>query len=161
MDSNIKYVPVSMASVLVYEILMWTKQLHDRKVLYHQAEDYAIMIGKPLLVVGNPKGRHPCGDVNVDLDGSVCPMFEQASIEDLNMFSDGKFGAVFVGHVLEHVDNIEKAYSELVRVIDDVVYVAYPDWYSLIAHLHPDHKWLILSAPPRGKLRYIQIRYKV
>lgn len=157
-DSDIKYIPVVVVAVLAYEMLMWTKQMYDREALYHQAENYAILIGKPLLAVGNPKGRHPCGDVNVDLDGSECPVHVQASIEDLNMFSDGEFGAAFVGHILEHVDDIEKAYSELVRVSDDGVYVAYPDWYSMIAHIHPDHKWLILSAPPRGELKYIQIR---
>lgn len=156
--SDIKYVPVAMVAVLGYEMLMWTKQMLDRKELYQQAESYALEAGKPLLVVGNPKGRHGCGDVNVDLGGSACPVVEQASIEDLNMFLDGQFGAVFVGHVLEHVDNIEKAYSELVRVSSDNIFVAYPDWYSLTAHLHPDHKWLILSAPPIGKLRYLQIR---
>jgi len=100
MDSNIKYIPVAAVSVLAYEILMWTKQIHDRKDLYVQAEYRAIMMDNPLLVVGTPKGRHPCGDVNVDLNDSECPVHVQASIEDLNMFSDGKFGAVFVGHVL-------------------------------------------------------------
>jgi len=38
MDSNIKYIPVAAVSVLAYEILMWTKQIHDRKDLYVQAE---------------------------------------------------------------------------------------------------------------------------
>jgi len=152
------YIALGMAVCAgAYEGLMWEKQLADRKRLYNEAETYAHSVDKPLLVVGNPKGRHKCGDINVDLTETECPTSIEANIEDLSIFYDKQFGAVFVGHVLEHVDDIEKAYGELCRVADKV-FVAYPDWYSAIAYVHPGHKWLILSAPPNGELKYLRLR---
>lgn len=147
------------SAAVIYNIVTWQKQLRDRKMLYKEAKKYANSINKPLLVVGRPKGRHGCGDVNVDIVGGECPSSIQADIQDMSMFSNKEFGAVFVGHVLEHVDDIEKAYNELDRVADKM-FISYPDWYSMIAYLHPEHKWLILNAPPRGRLRYVRIRGK-
>ena len=141
-----------------HEIMMIVKQTIDRKRLYAEAEISARSVGKPFLVVGHPKDRHGCGDINVDIANgeiSKCPTFIKADIEDLGIFKDKQFGSVFVGHVLEHVDDIEKAYLELCRVADKV-FVAYPDWYSLTAYFSAGHKWLILSAPPNTD--YIKYR---
>jgi hypothetical protein len=147
--------------IVGYEGMMSTKQMADRKRLYDEAESYARSVGKPFLVVGHPKGRHGCGDISVDIvDGMIteCPTFIQANIENMDMFENKQFGSIFVGHVLEHVDDIEKAFFELCRVADKV-FIAYPDWYSLTAYLAPDHKWLILSAPPKTDyVEYCRIR---
>lgn len=147
--------------VVAHEALMWHKQLADRNRLYSDAECYASSVGKPLLVVGHPRGRHGCGDVNIDVTNGYiaeCPSFIQVDVEDLHIFRYKQFGSVFVGHVLEHVDDIEKAFAELCRVADKV-FVAYPDWYSLTAYLSPGHKWLILSAPPKTEyVEYCKIR---
>lgn len=159
-NENMKWRYIALCAAVcsaAYEALMWGKQLVDRDSLYSESEEYAHSVNKQLLVIGNPKGRHSCGDINVDISGSECPVSISANVEDLSMFNDKRFGAVFVGHVLEHVDDIEKAYSELCRVADKV-FIAYPDWYSVIAYAHPGHKWLILSAPPDGDLRYIKLR---
>jgi len=149
------------AGIAVHEILMGFKQISDRHRLYDDAEQYARSVGKPLLVVGHPKGEHGCGDVNIDIaNGHIaeCPSFIQADVEDMHIFMDKQFGSVFVGHVLEHVNDIEKAFIELCRVADKV-FIAYPDWYSVTAYLASDHKWLILSAPPKTEyVEYRQIR---
>jgi len=149
------------AGAVVHEVIMWFKQMNDRRVLYDSAEKHARLVGKPLLVVGHPRGRHGCGDINIDIaNGHIteCPSFIQVDVEDLHIFMDKQFGSVFVSHVLEHVDDIEKAFAELCRVADKV-FVAYPDWYAFGAYLYPGHKWLILSAPPKTEyVKYCQIR---
>jgi len=116
--------------------------------VYRAAEYYASKVGKPMLVVGAPKGAHGCGDMNIDIvDSNECPSFIQADVEDLYMFHDTQFGSCFCGHVLEHVNDIEKAFNEMNRV-SDKVFIAHPPWHSLTAYLDPTHKWIIYSAPP-------------
>ena len=124
-----------------YEAANWLMSLKERETLVRAAR---MLAGdKPLLVVGNPRGRHETGTVCVDL----CPVAPciQANVEDLSGVPDGFFGAAFVGHVLEHVENPSKAFAELKRVARHVI-VAYPYSCTLIAWFHPEHRWIILKA---------------
>jgi len=123
----------------------------DRTKLYAEAEKYAMENGKKFLVAGTPffdnRWYHECGDVNVDINWSPCENFIQADIQNLHMFKDKEFGSVFASHVLEHVDDIEKAFQELNRVADKV-FVAYPNPKYMSRYFPFDHKWIIYSAPP-------------
>jgi len=136
-----------------YEAGNWLSQMRERRDLYDLAVKAAR--GRPVLVVGNAKGRHPEGSVCIDLSpAGVCM---KADVQDLRMFPDNAFGAAYVGHVLEHVDNPAKAWAELHRVAEHV-FIAYPHRHSLIAWFHPTHKWILVEVPqgmrgPRS-LRY-------
>lgn len=129
------------AFIAGYEAANWLMSLKERESLVRLAR--LLAGGKPLLVVGNPKGRHEAGSLCIDLE-PVCPCV-RANVEHLDDIPDGAFGAAFVGHVLEHVDNPARAWAELHRVADHVV-IAYPYTNTLICWLHPDHKWVILRA---------------
>ena len=149
--------------IFVYETILIKQMLNDRLVKYRQAEAYAMSVGKPLLVVGNPYGNYPCGDVTVDIKpNDECPVMIRADICDLSMFDDKSFGSVFASHVLEHVEDIENGFRELCRVADKV-FISYPFPHSLSVYALGDsclgfsgHLWKIYSAPPETE--YIEYR---
>jgi len=128
-----------------FELGNWLIQGYERRQLFRAAEEYARSEGKPLLVVGEPRGRHGYGDVCVDASGRD-PKCLKEDVTALP-FDDRQFGAAFVGHVLEHVEDFDAAMNEISRVADRV-FVAYPHPWSLIAWLHPDHRWLLVSREP-------------
>lgn len=126
-----------------WETLFTAITASDRTARYNEASHYALLMEKPLLVVGQPRGRHPCGDVCIDLNGCpTCAVSVNANIEDLSNYDDKTFGAVFVSHVLEHVKNPDLAWAELNRV-GEKVFMAYPYSCRVLARFVPDHKWLI------------------
>lgn len=113
-----------------------TEEVMERIEKYDNALRTARTLGKPLLVVGRPKGLgfHGCGDVCVDLDkcnkcGPNCVKAVQANVQDLHMFHRKQFGAAFASHVLEHVDDLKVALRELRRVSDHL-YIAGPRLYG-------------------------------
>lgn len=63
--------------------------------------------------------------------------FIQCSITD-TPFADGQFDLIFSNHVIEHVDDLPRAFSEMRRI-------GAPD--CLYAISVPTHIWLLLSVP--------------
>jgi len=129
------------------EIKQWRIELAERKEYWNKAKQYARMVGKPFLVVGRPMMMYGCGDYTLDLNPvGECENEIQADIEDLSMFEDKQFGAVFASHVLEHIEDIETGWNELNRITDRL-FVAFP--HPGYPHaLVTDHKWFIYTAPP-------------
>jgi hypothetical protein len=134
----------------------------QREDVFNAARATATYLGKPLLNAG-------CGgpekflralensDVNLDVIPREVPNFVLGSIEDLSMFRNKQFGAVFCSHVLEHVQNLEKAKSELDRVSDYQYYIT-PSPLFGFTWLSPFHrrvfadtrgKNLLLELPPK------------
>lgn len=117
----------------------------------HESELYARTVGKPMLIVGRPRGKHGSGnprhgDICVDIDPTVlaeCP--DTGLVADIQQplpFPDKYFGSAAVMHVLEHLDRPMDAIEELKRVSDRVL-VAYPKRWSLLNWIHDDHRWII------------------
>jgi len=139
--------------VFVYNFTWWDIELRQRKKMYKLARHHAGL--KPLLTIGTPMGMYPRSEYVVD----IAPRHKddiKGDITNLDMFKDKEFSTVFAPHVLEHIDDIEKAYSELKRVADKV-YICYPSRFSLISY-QPQHLWKIYDAPPNGELKYKRIR---
>jgi len=136
-----KLISLAAGFIAGYEAANWLMALRERRALVRLARALAGV--KPLLVVGNPRGRHETGTLCIDMNPDQGCM--QGNVEDLSCIPTGFFGAAFVGHVLEHVENPARAWGELKRVADHVV-VAYPYPSTLIAWFHPDHRWIILRA---------------
>ena len=135
-----------------WEACWWLAGKSERRRLYRIARDAAIRRGKPLLVIGEPMGEYPCGDVTVDLaPTSKCPVYLQADVQDLATIPSGQFGAAFASHVLEHVARPDLALAELHRVADEVV-IAWPRAWRLATWLVPGHRWLVVrdSSQPDG-----------
>jgi len=144
------------AAIAVYEGIIQWAEFEERKRVYEAAEQMARALEKPLLVVGRPKGRHPCGsleagDICLDIDPSVCAECQNAvigDVRDLYFFRDGQFGAAAVMHVLEHLrpEDAASALDELYRVAE-YVFIAAPHKISLMAIFHPDHKsWITVQG---------------
>lgn len=138
---NVVWKGVLMIGAMVsYKLLQHHYQNKYRKDGFIKAFMESRKRRKPLLVVGNPRGRHPCGDVNVDIKPSgECPNMIKADAHDLSMFGNKEFGAVYMSHVIEHLDDPERALYELMRVADVVVLV-YPFFWSFDTLLVPGHK---------------------
>lgn len=132
-----------LGALFAWEFVWWLVGKADRRKNFARALAAARRRGKPLLVVGEPDGEYPCGDVTVDLrPTSVCGNYVRADVQNLKAFRDGQFGSALVSHVLEHVDDPEKGLAELHRVADEV-FVAYPRPWRLVTWLVPGHQWLV------------------
>ena len=103
---------------MIWEILA---EYLEKDLVFTRAREAADRLGKPLLNAG-------CGiwywraitesDVNLDETSRNVPNFVLGTVEDMSMFKDKEFGAVFCSHVLEHVKDLGKARLELERVAD-------------------------------------------
>lgn len=127
------------------------EETRERQRVMYESEFYARSVGKPMLIVGRPKGKHGSGnpeygDICVDIDPMVlaeCPGTGLvADIQQPLPFPDKYFGSTAVMHVLEHLNRPLEAIAELKRV-SDRVYVAYPKRWNTLNWIHTDHKWII------------------
>ena len=77
---------------------------------------------------------------NIDIAPNGMPRFMQLDIETAPLpFSDKQFGAAFLSHVIEHLDNWQFALAEASRVADYVVIVLpHPAYFS--GWLTPSHR---------------------
>lgn len=113
-----------------------------KRPIFNQATDAAKMTGKPLLNAGCGSAYVELIDVNLDIALKKAPNFLSGDIQNLWMFHNKQFGAVYASHVLEHVEDPDTALRELHRVAEHVfVITPLPLWPS--AWLEPDHKWLL------------------
>jgi len=123
--------------------------------LAKQARIAADLRGKPLLNVGcGTKGSSlrvallgptGWGDVNCDIAAaSECDLSGTACSCDIMAlpWADKEFGAVIASHVLEHVEDPQRALAELHRVADEVFAVT-PAWWAPHTWIHPGHRWFI------------------
>ena len=156
----IKQALLTMAGI---QSLVSLGEIAQRQRGFRQARDYADSLGKPLLVVGTPKGGwlfHPCGDVTIDI-APCMQRYCNTQIADIRAipYDDQYFGAAFVSHVLEHLPTLADAHialAELHRVAEKV-FVVCPHKISLTAWLHPDHH---LWVTPDGDGFIIEQRNK-
>ncbi len=89
-------------------------------------------------------GHSMLGDINLDISPRNVPNFVQGDVQDLSQFSDKKFSVAICSHVLEHVDDPDKAISELHRVADNVVIIV-PGHYDVGSWFWYEHKWAFVG----------------
>lgn len=144
---------LALGAVAAWEVGWWLEGKWRRRQLWKAAKAAADRRGGKLLVVGEPDGEYPCGDVTIDLrDRSVCPNYVKADVQDLSRFHDGEFASAFASHVLEHVPDPQGALAELHRVAEEV-FVAYPYPWRLATYLVPGHCWLVTRR--KNQLRFL------
>jgi len=68
-------------------------------------------------------------------------------------FKDKEFGACVASHVLEHVDDPERALEECHRVADRV-WIITPPWWDVGTWLTPTHRWTIVKSGSPEYRRY-------
>ncbi len=111
-------------------------------LVFRRARNFADRARKPLLNVGCKSAYTKSSDINLDIEKRKVPRFVRGDIQDLTMFDDKEFGAVYASHVLEHVDDPDTALKELHRVSENVFIITpLPIWPW--SWLHPDHKWIM------------------
>jgi len=144
-----KIVLLVLSSIIGSWIVGRAYQHTEKKRVFDEAYNYARKVNKPVLNAGCGT-LPPYGDVNLDITPKPVPNFILNNIENMP-FKDKEFGACVVSHVLEHVDNPEKAYQECHRVADQVYLINPPLWDSG-TWLTPTHKWLVIT---RSKPKFI------
>ncbi len=114
-------------------------------LVFHEAREASMTANKPLLNVGCKSAYTESSDINLDIVPRQAPRFVLGDIQDLSMFTEKQFGAVYASHVLEHVEDPDAALNEMYRVAENVfVITPLPIWPW--AWLHPDHKWVLLGT---------------
>jgi len=112
-----------------------------KRVVFNRAKRAARKARKLLLNAGCGSAYTELSDVNLDIITREVQNFVHGDIQDLSMFKNKQFGAVYASHVLEHVEDPDSALRELKRVAENVFIITpCPLWPS--AWLHPDHKWV-------------------
>lgn len=139
----------TLSSIILFTLLGYGVQRFEKCKVLDEAVCKARESGKPLLNAGCGYSFSPAiavADVNLDLKVRNVPRFVLASIEEIP-FPDRYFGAVFCSHVIEHVDDYEKAMNELYRVADspEAVFIIVPGPLWLTNWLHPDHKRVFIG----------------
>ena len=134
---------VGLGAVAINQVVASSGEVKERKVIYMKALEYSTQTHKPLLVIGTPKGKHPCGDITIDLSEDVlqeCPIGgDVLDINDLDRFYPKKsYGSAVFMHVLEHLDDPELALRKALYVADRV-YFAGPSWSSITSRVNSEH----------------------
>lgn len=127
------------------QVAMFPYEEFQRNAVAREARAYALSRSKPVLDFGC--GRHPRGDVNVDIVPRTAPNFVRVeSFQNAMLpFENKHFGAALCFHVLEHVENPRHLLNELNRVADKV-FVITPSPLFIGSWLHEGHRRVFLSA---------------
>lgn len=147
------------------------KRFQTRKDLFAAAQRRAVVLGRTLVVVGDPdaglhtwlKRAYPCGDVCVDLNGCpACPVQVVADLtRDRLPFTDDSV-VVFVSCVLEYVTDVRGAMEELMRVAgpDNLFIVTVQPW-TITAALYPGATWRDASSDRAFAMQRVSSARKV
>ncbi len=74
--------------------------------------------------------------------------FEMQPVESLDNYEDGYFDVVTMGHVMEHIQNINEFWGKLYRILDanGIAVIALPNSASYDAQLYREH-WAAYDVP--------------
>ena len=135
-----RVVAISVVAASAWEAFWWARRRVLRTSTYQKAQRRARELGRPLMVVGAPDqgttSGYGCGDLTVDLAGSMCPRAIVADITKQIPLSDSSV-VVFVSCVLEYVDRIDPALQELWRVSGGEMYIVRVEPWTLAAFFYP------------------------
>lgn len=105
--------------------------------------------GKPILSIGAK--RNPFGDTRCDINPCSADV-EPCDAHCLFQYADKQFSVAYLSHVIEHLDDPDKAMREAQRVADNVIALTPPP-YSLLAWTCPDHKWIFWDEKNKLRIR--------
>ncbi len=134
---------IPLAVTALWELGWWAHRRSRRASVYIEAMNHARAIGRPLLVIGAPDGGvtsgYGCGDITVDLEASTCPCAMQADITDQIPLTDHSC-VVFVSCVLEYVDDLDGAMSEIQRISGGHAFFVGVEPWTITAFAYPGAK---------------------
>lgn len=157
----------------IVEGVGYAGRLATRRGYHRRARDLADDLGRPLVVVGARSGggggirttgglaQYACGDAAtggcVDLAGCTdCGSAPRDVCEVGAIPLEDDSAVVFVSHVLEYVDDPDRAWAEIVRVAGspERVYVSRNQPWATWTRVATGARWTIDSAPPSGEFKF-------
>ena len=110
---------------------------------YAKAHAHAKALQRPLVVIGAPDGGsttgYGCGDVTVDIAGSVCPRTERLDITQPMPFATDSVCCVTMC-TLEYVERVEPALREILRISGGHAFFVGVEPWTFTAYLYPGAK---------------------
>lgn len=144
----------ALASLVALEVTGAALRHRTRTTRFLEAQRQALLLGRPLVVVGDPDaGAHTsliraygCGDVCLDLRGCpACPVAHRMDLSrDLAPVSSDS-AVVYASCVLEYVPDPDAAWRELVRMAgtaDRVHLVEVQSWTATSVY-YPGARWIV------------------
>lgn len=150
--------------------LEWRLRRPKRRAVYEQALAHARSLGRPLLVIGDPDGGmthgdYGYGDFCIDLTGCPkSPPDQKTAKVDLNVDSipaGDDSHVVFVCYVIECVENIQRAYKEILRVAGsrENLFLLALEPQEASAWIYPGCRWLVTQE--NGEVTWERIPRKL
>ena len=128
-----KFLLVSLGISFVYQEL-------QKRSAEAQATELAKLSGKPIINIGAK--CNPFGDVRCDIKPRCGVVYCDA--ESLPQFYDKQFSVALLSHVIEHLEDPDRALAEAHRIADRIIVIT-PSPFSLGAWLIPEHKWVFFG----------------
>lgn len=162
MSNFAKSARVALGLIFAAEGVGAVSRFNARTDAFRLAAQKAKLLGRKLVVVGNPDGgmqtrllrAYGCGDVCVDIVGcSACPDSVTADITQGPIAAiPNDTAVVFVSCVFEYVSDPFAAWNEVVRMAgtaDNVFMVNVQPW-TLTSVFYPGARWAIHGQPPKA-----------
>ena len=118
----------------------WAYQEAEKRQAEAEATRLAKLSGKPILSIGAK--CNPFGDVRCDIEPRCGAVYCDA--EELSQFGDKEFSVALLSHVIEHLDDPDRALAEAERVADNVLVIT-PNPIFPQTWLNLDHKWVYFN----------------
>ena len=96
---------------------------------------------------------------NVMNNPEISNRFVKTAMEDMSMFKDKEFDYAYSHHVIEHVQDPNKACAEMVRIAKAGI-LYFPSVEIDILVGRDDHNWLIFPNYEKKHLLFIKKRFK-
>ena len=157
------------AAILLRELyLALGPRRSRRRIGYEQALLRSRETGKPLVVLGSPSNGavnsllgpdYGCGDLCIDLGGCAgCATSATGPAELVLGELANDSAVVFVSCTLEYVDDVDRVWSEVLRVSGGDLYVVTVEPLSLTAWFYPGARRVVLPPAIVGSpLRYKEV----
>jgi len=130
---------------LIWFGIGWLLEEQEKTDAEAEARTLAKESQKPIINIGAK--QNPFGDVRCDINPECGTTFCDA--HDMSQYRDKEFSVAMLSHVVEHLDDPDRAIAEAQRIADNVI-ILVPSPIFPQSWLMPQHKWLIF---PDRKVR--------
>lgn len=88
----------------------------------------------------------------------IASRFTLAAMEDMRAFKDKEFEFAYCHHVIEHVNDPDKACKELIRIAESGI-LYFPTTEAEILFGRSDHNWMVFQ-PKNNHLLFVRKRFQ-
>lgn len=169
MKTTAKWSAIGLITYEAYLAFVYRRQ--KRRDVFNMALVAQHETGKPLVVIGAPRGRvlakivgqdYDCGDTCIDEEGcdECSTQFPVEAAQVLSTMGDDS-AVIYVSDYLERTENMEATVAQIRRVGGQNVFIVAAEPWSLVSWLSWGNKRRILDAPPRSaQLRWRDLPWR-